>query len=225
MLGKFDITKFGPIVQEVFADEVVPYVLFQVNHAGRRKNAVALTPIRVVCANTLSLSEQMADSGQIQEVKIGHTGDAVAKTIEATEALLSGIIERYEVVAQHFSVLKATFLTEEQFKVLVLDAVSPDPRENKGFNPEAKTAEAVIERHEIRVAEVTRLWTAGAGHAGDSSAWEAWNGAVQAIDHNTDVFPVRGGSWKRGQSLIDGDLRQRKEKVLANLLTAANDLS
>ncbi len=223
LLGKFDVTKFGPIVQEIFADEVVPYVAFQVNHAGRRKNSVSLTPIRVVCANTLSLSEQMADSGQIKAIHIRHTGDAVAETIAATEALLGGIIERYETVAKHFKVLKSTFLTEDQFKVHVLDAVSPDPREDKRFNPEAKTAEAVIARHEVRVNEVTRLWTAGAGHTGDSSAWEAWNGAVQAIDHNEDVFPVRGGSWKRGQSLIDGDLKKRKEAVLSNLLTVCDN--
>ena len=175
----------------------------------------------MVCGNTLSRSEEMADSGQIKSIQIRHTGDAVAETIAATEALLGGIIERYETVAKHFKVLKATYLTEEQFKTLVLDAVSPDPRDSKRFNPEAKTAEAIIERHEIRVNAVTRLWTAGQGHQGDHSAWEAWNGAVQAIDHNVDVFPVRGGSWKRGQSLIDGDLKKRKEAVLSNLLTVA----
>lgn len=221
LLGKFNIERFGPIVREVFAEEVTPYVSFKCNHSGRRLNSVSLTPVREVCWNTLTLSEVLADAGRIKEIQIRHSGDAVQKTIEAAEKLLGGIIERYETVARHFKVLKATFLTEEQFKELVLDAVSPDPRTEEGFNPEAKLADLVVERHEKRVAEVTRLWTQGAGHTGDRSAWEAWNGAVEAIDHNEDVFPVRGGAWKRGQSLLDGDLRNRKQLVLDNLLTVA----
>jgi phage/plasmid-like protein (TIGR03299 family) len=218
LLGKFDMSKFGPVVQEVFGDEVVPYVSFKSNHSGRRKNSVSLTPIREVCANTLTLSERLGNAGEIPEIKISHRGDALQRTIEATEALLGGVIDRYEVVANHFRDLKATVLSDEQFKTLVLDAVSPDPRENPKFNPEAKQADWVIGRHEKRVNEVSRLWEGGKGNTGDHSAWEAWNGAVQAIDHNTDVFPINGGAWQRGQSLMDGALRDKKVLVLNNLL-------
>ena len=105
---------------------------------------------------------------------------------------------------------------EEEFKSAVLDVVSPDPRESKKFNPEAKLADLVVERHEKRVELVTRLWTEGAGHTGDHSAWEAYNGAVEAIDHDTDIFPIRGGSW-RTQSLLDGKLASLKEGVLAGV--------
>ena len=216
LLGRFNLDQFGPVVKEVFADEVIPYVLFQMNHNGRRRNAVALTPVKVVCANTLALSE-----GGRSEVQIKHTGDAVEKTIEAAENLLGGIIERYEAVAKHFKVLKENFLTEAVFQKLVLDVVSPDPRKNPKFNPEARKAELVLERHEKRVDLVKRLWSEGTGHVGDSSAWEAYNGTCEAIDWHDDVFPGRGGAWQRGQSLVEGVLKEKKVLVLNSLLKNA----
>lgn len=220
LMGKFDIEKFGPIVREVFADEVVPYCLFTNNHAGRRAASVSLTPVRVVCANTLGYTERLAEDGKHQEIKIQHTGDAAEKMIAASESLLGGIVERYEVLAKHYRALKSSFLTDAEFKTLVLDVVSPDPRESKKFNPEAKLADLVIERHERRVNLVTHLWRNGKGHRGDHSCWEAYNGAVQAIDHDTDVFPVRGGAW-RTQALLDGKLASLKQHVLENVARAS----
>lgn len=58
MLGRFDIDHFGPVVRDVFADEVVPYCLFSNNHSGRRKACVAFTPIRVVCDGGNGLNDR-----------------------------------------------------------------------------------------------------------------------------------------------------------------------
>jgi phage/plasmid-like protein (TIGR03299 family) len=76
LLGRFDVERFGPVVREVFADEVVPYCLFTNNHSGRRTACVALTPIRVVCANTLGYAERRGDKGKDRMIKVSHTGDA-----------------------------------------------------------------------------------------------------------------------------------------------------
>lgn len=224
LLGKFDLDQFGPICQEVFNGEVIPYVLITTNHSGRRCATVSLTPIRVVCANTLGYTEQLADRGMggVEEIKVQHTGEAPEKVIAATESLVGGIVSRYELLAKHFKALKQTFLSDAEFKALVLDVVSPDPRKQKKFNPEAKLAELVVERHEKRVKVVTELWEQGEGHVGDHSAWEAYNGTVQAIDHNEEVFPVRGGAY-RTQSLLDGKLSQLKKTVLDNLAKASGD--
>ncbi len=42
--------------QTVLGDEVVPYLLFSNGHDGRHAVRVAITPIRVVCNNTLNLA-------------------------------------------------------------------------------------------------------------------------------------------------------------------------
>ena len=213
MIG-WDLSKFGPIVREVFADEVVPYGLLANNHNGRRGILLQDTNIRVVCANTLGFAEGAAD----RRIVVKHSAQGMERIIEAAETMWHGVIERYEVLAQQYATLKATMLTADQFKAHVLDVVAPDPRTNPKFNPEAKLAESVLERAERKRAALTTAWTNGIGHSGEPSAWYAYNGAVEVLDHNRDLFPTKGGSW-RTASLLDGALKQSKDKVLAGLLT------
>lgn len=221
LLGRFNIDKFGPVVREVFADEVVPYALVKINHAGRRNNEVVLTPIRVVCANTLGAAESEVDGGHAKAASIRHTGDAEARMVEAALTLFGGIVERYEVIAKQYRLLKGFYLDEALFRSLVIaPALGQHPTERKGWNPEARQANAVIERYERRATEVTRLWREGKGHAGDDSAWEAYNGLVEAIDHNDDLFPTRSGVY-RTQALLEGTLRDQKQAALSSLVAAA----
>ena len=129
-------------------------------------------------------------------------------------------MERYEVIARQYQALQAAVLTAEEFARMVLDVVAPDPRQDPRFNPEAKLAASVVERAERKRAEVTRLWLSGAGHDGTPSAWFAYNGAVEALDFTRDLWPTRAGSW-RTASLLDGQLTQMKQRVLANLVEFA----
>ncbi len=214
LLGKLDLSQFGPIAQEVFASEVQPYVLVSVNHSGRRGNTIALTMIRVVCANTLSMVETQVDGRHAKSTVVRHTGEAQKKMVAAAEKLFGNLVHRAEVVAESYKLLKATELTASQFRQLVLlPSIGVHPTRRKGWNPEARQAESVIERYEAKGAEVVRLWEKGDGHVGDHSAWEAYNGLVQAIDHNTELFPMRGGVY-RTQGLLDGILREMKDKAL-----------
>ncbi|MQA91969.1 MAG: DUF932 domain-containing protein [Gemmatimonas sp.] len=223
MLGRFDIERFGPVVREVFADEVVPYCLFSNNHSGRRNACVALTPIRVVCANTLGVAERRGDQGVDRLIKVSHTGDAATKMVDAATTLLAGLIERFEAVATQYRRLKATYVPEAAFAKLVLDEVAPDPRNRPDFNPEARTAELVLNRAERKRAELRRLWDEGAGHTGDHSAWEAYNAAAEAIDHNAELWPNRTGAY-RTASLMDGNLLRLKQNVLVNLSRYAPEI-
>ncbi len=216
LMGKWDIAKFGPITQEVFGSEVVPYALISTNHTGKRGVLVQKTNIRVVCANTLGFAE----SAKEERIVVRHSADANDRLVEAAEGLFLNFVEEYETLALQYQALKECRLSEAQFRELVLDNVATDPRTLKKFNPEAKLAELVVSRYEEKVTEVTRLWTEGDGHTGDHSAWEAYNGAVQAIDHNEDLWPSRGGAY-RTQKLLDGSLGQAKKRVLADLVTVA----
>ena len=228
MLGKFDLSRFGPEAREVLgggalggADQQVdPYALIANNHSGRRGCLLSLTPIRVVCANTLGMAEGEAAEGRSTSLVVRHTQNVEAKLVEAAEELFKGIVARYEVIARQYKKLKALHLDTAMFRELVLNVVAPDPRKDRRFNPEARMANAVVARWEQKVGEVTRLWTAGKGHVGDQAAWEAYNGAVEAIDHNTELFPKRTGVY-RTQQLLDGELRTMKVAVLNGLVRAA----
>lgn len=222
LLGKFELDRFGPVVREVFADEVVPYALVATNHNGRRGVLYQMTPIRVVCANTLAMAEVAVEGAakRGRAITVRHTSSAEVKVVEAAEKLFAGVIERYEVIARQYKLLKQTVLEEHEFRRYVLDVIAPHPLDNPRFNPEAKLAESVVDRAERKRKELTRLWTEGAGHEGDRSAWEAYNGAVEALDHDGDLFPIRGGSW-RTASLLDGTYATRKNDVLDGLVKVA----
>lgn len=221
LLVRFNIAKFGPIVKEVFTDEVVPFGLLRNNHAGTRAAALQLTPIRVVCANTLGMADSNADLGIDKSVTVRHTGDIEARLVDAAQLLLGGIIERYEVVAKQYKLLKSYFLDEALFRELVLNVAAPDPRKVKGFNPDAPTAAMVVDRAERKIAAIHKAWAHGKGHVGDRSAWEAYNGVVEVIDHNTGLYPTRGGAY-RTASLMDGKLGELKRTILKNLVQAAS---
>lgn len=216
LLVKWDLDRFGPVVREIFADELVPFGLLANNHAGRRGILLQNTSIRVVCANTLGFAEGSTE----RRVMVRHSAEAKSQLVAAAEALWGGIIERYEVLATQYRTLKTRVLEEEEFTRAVEDVIAPDPRVDPKFNPDAKRAELVIERADRKRGEVRRLWTEGKGHTGDHSAWEAYNAAAELLDHNRDLFPTRGGAW-RTASLIDGQLHQKKDAVLSNLLEIA----
>lgn len=129
-------------------------------------------------------------------------------------------MDRFEVIAGQYRLLMNSRLQEESFDRMVLDVVAPDPRKHPQFNPEAKLAELVVERATKKRAEVRRLWTDGKGHTGNRSAWEAYNAAVEALDHNRELWPTRAGSW-RTASLLDGQLAEMKNRVLDGLVEFA----
>lgn len=217
LMVKWDLSKFGPVVQEVFGDEVLPFGLLANNHNGRRGILLQDTNIRVVCANTLGFAERTTE----RRIMIKHSAQGMDKLIEAAQTLWHGIIDRYEVLAQQYDILRRSILTQDQFAEAVLDVLAPDPRKNPLFNPDAKLATTVVDRADAKRAYVKHLWFAGKGHTGEPNGWYAYNAAVEALDHNKELWPTRAGSW-RTASLLDGQLHQMKAKVLDNCLALAH---
>lgn len=232
LLCKFNLDQFGPIAREVLGLDALathPYALVKVNHSGRRNNEIALTFIRVVCANTLGFVEREIDGGHgeskdgTRAIGVRHTGDALKKMTEAAETLFADLVKQAETVATQYKNLKETTLTPSQFRALVtLPALGVHPTRRKGWNPEAKQADTVIARYEKKGAEIVRLWTEGDGHTKDGSAWEAYNGLVQAVDHDTDMFPQRSGVY-RTAGLMHGYLRDMKDNAVVELVKFAEE--
>jgi phage/plasmid-like protein (TIGR03299 family) len=213
MLVRFNVV--SPIVQEVFTDEVVPFGLISNNHAGKRKVIMRETPIRVVCANTLSL----ALDDQSHALNVRHTASVEAKTVEAARQLWSGLIERYETAAQQYRALKVRHMDTALFRRLVLDVAAPIPSRLDGANL-TKRQEKARERVIARRLRIKQLWTEGAGHSGDDSMWEAYNAVAECLDHDTKIWRVRGS---RTASLMDGRLAGIKNRVLNGLVAASSN--
>lgn len=213
MLARFNIDH--PVVQEVFADEVVPFGLISNNHTGTRQVIVQNTPIRVVCANTLGMA--LENRRTPSAIKVRHTASVEAKTVEAAETLWKGIVERMVQTARQYQRLREKHIGTAMFRTQVLDAIAPLPEFEEGVKLTARQ-EGSLSRAIQRRERLSHLWIAGKGHEGDESAWEAYNGVIQSLDHDQDLWRVRGG--ERTQSMAFGRLGQMKAQVLRNLLRA-----
>ena len=211
MLVRFRVD--SPVVQEVFADEVVPFGLISNNHAGQRRVVVQESPIRVVCANTLSLALE----GRSRALGVRHTASVEAKTVDAARQLWSGLIERYEAAARQFEALKAHHLDTALFRRLVLDVAAPMPAslEVSGLTGRQEGARMRVLARRDRL---TQLWDEGIGHVGDRSAWEALGAVTQSLDHDESLWKVRG---PRTASLLDGRLADLKQRVTNDLVSSA----
>ena len=223
LCGVLPLERFGPACQDVFGRELQPFAFVTVDHSGKNANTVALTVIRPVCANTVRMIEHSVDAGRDKGRRVTHTGDVREKMRDAADELFGQFVADAEQAAVAFRSLKNCFLTTEQFEQLVTHAaIGVHPAERKSFNPEARMAEAVVARWERKADAIRNVWHTGKGHTGDDSAWEAYNGVVELVDHDRELFPNRGGVY-RTQSLMRGTLRDVKDAVWNSLIGHATN--
>ena len=74
---------------KILGDEVVPYLIFTNSHNGKSAVRAALTPVRVVCQNTLNIALR----GAKRSFSVCHKGDVMSK-MEASKKIL-GLSEQY----------------------------------------------------------------------------------------------------------------------------------
>jgi phage/plasmid-like protein (TIGR03299 family) len=225
----WNLNKFGEMARRVFGEDprgLFPYSVIRNNHNGR-SNVVGMDcTICPVCANTLGAALVAAGVGEETEAREGrisstafavkHSANVKANVEAEAARLWSDRVALFELVAAQYERLKRCTLTPQAFTRLVLDYVAPDPQLRRSWNPEARLAKVVLERWETKRSEIARMWEHGTGHVGDRSAWEAYNGVVEAIDHNADLWPLRSGVY-RTQALLDGELGRLKQGTINRL--------
>lgn len=108
------------------ADEVKEYMVLTTSHDGSTAIQALNTPVRVVCANTLS----MALRGAKQSFKIRHTASLEGRVAAARDAL--GVSHKYmEAFEKEAQELIATEITNAQFFDIVTDLYPAPKAESK----------------------------------------------------------------------------------------------
>lgn len=93
----------------ISGERISPYLLFSNAHDGSGAIKVALTPIRVVCQNTLNLALRTAKRCW----SMNHTGDIEGKMEEARNTLF--MAEKYmDELGKEFEILRQKKLTDKQ---------------------------------------------------------------------------------------------------------------
>lgn len=148
-------------------DIVEPFLLLTNTHDGSGAVTVKLTPIRVVCENTLSV----ALNGTEQEVHIRHTTQAEEKLKQAHEIL--GLSNKlFEILGQYYVGMSQKMINATMF-AQYLNEIFPEPIFTMQKTRVKDIHERIIELSEVGVgAELTR-----------GTLWGAYNAVTEYVDH------------------------------------------
>lgn len=121
VFGSLAIPHSFTLDPEGASDEVRSYLLVTTSHDGSSAIQALVTPVRVVCQNTLN----MALKGCAQSYKVRHTETASGRVEEARRALNISFtyMDKFEEMAQE---LYAQSITDAQFDKLVA-TIYPEP--------------------------------------------------------------------------------------------------
>jgi phage/plasmid-like protein (TIGR03299 family) len=148
-------------------DIVNKYLLLTNSHDGSAVVRAKLTPIRVVCSNTLSV----ALNGGEQEVRIRHTVNAVEKLRDAHKllGLTNNLYHQLDTIFNRMALRK---VTSKQLMDYVKALVPANP-DAKFQTRNENIREAILELHETgQGAEMSR-----------GTLWGAYNAATEYTDH------------------------------------------
>jgi phage/plasmid-like protein (TIGR03299 family) len=150
-------------------DVVHKYLLLYNSHDGSSMIRAKLSPIRVVCNNTLSV----ALAGMEQEVRIKHTHSALEKLEEAHKLLgLSNSV--YDLLESIFKRMSLTKVTDKQL-LRYVGSLIPDNPESESNTRMENIRDTILNLHEaVEDAKVIR-----------GTAFGAYNAVTEYTDHMT----------------------------------------
>ena len=109
-------------------DKVNTYLLVHTSHDGSLAIQASITPVRVVCQNTLNMAVGPRGRGAKQSFRIRHTSTVQGKVAAAREALglAHKYLDEFDVLAQ--SMIEQTINDEKFFDIVT--AVYPKPEQD-----------------------------------------------------------------------------------------------
>ena len=155
------------------ADKVNTYMLLHTSHDGSVSVQASITPVRVVCANTLNFALRSVK----QSFKIRHTQTLDGKLAAAREAL--GLAERY---MDDFD--KAA---QALFAVPVTDSQVEDIFATAYPKPDKDASKAAVTRWENKRVAVGEILFSDTTYAVKDTAWGVLNALTENLDWNRGV--------------------------------------
>ena len=214
--GEFEVVK---------GDAIRPYFLLAWGHDGKHGLAGKLTPIRVVCNNTLTAAGFGGKGkwSKSADVYVRHSAAAKVNIEEARRAL--GLVQKQtEATQAAFQALAAKNLDAKGKKAeKYFGTVFPEPdalTETASLDEKASYYEKLVRwnEHQLKLLE---LYDQGPGTEVSGvrgTAWAAYNAITQYTDH---VYPImKSGEVSKGrqQSVLFGLYQGVKDRALFEAL-------
>lgn len=150
------------------SDKVSTYLLINTSHDGSVAIQASITPVRVVCANTLNLALKGKAK---QSFKIRHTQTASGKVAQAREALglANKYMDEFDKLAQQ---MIETELTKAQFDNIVALAYPAPEKDAKGS----------FKKHSDKVDLIQSIYVGAYNNTIAGTAWGAFNALTERLD-------------------------------------------
>lgn len=186
-------------------DNVGQFLLLSMGHDGTRGIQLMPTPIRVVCANTLSAAER-AEEGEQTLIKIHHTTNAVTRLNEIG-SFIKPYLACFDETTEVFRLMAKANVTSKDVGVY-LQELFPDPKKKAdGTQPSTAFAENVRAVIQGKF-EGDLLGYEVIPKQFQSTYWTLYNAVTEYIDHE------RGTDKNRAGSMWMGGGKQIKERAL-----------
>ena len=197
------------------ADKIDNYLLINTSHDGSIAIQASITPVRVVCANTLNLalSSFKGKNASKQSFKIRHTSTAEGKIAVAREAL--GLAHKY---IDEFSLMANAMIekeiTKSQFDKIVEIAYPAPEKDSKGS----------FKKYDDKIDLLNSIYV---GQFNDTISGTAW-GVANALTERLDWYrSARGGSNESiyaSASGFDPVINAEKNRIFKLVHSVAMDL-
>lgn len=165
------------------SDKINTYLLINTSHDGSIAIQASITPVRVVCANTLNLAlTSLKGKGKApkQSFKIRHTQTAQGKVQVAREALglANAYMDEFDLMAK--AMIEQT-ITKSQFDKIV-ELAYPAP---------AKDAKGSQKKYDSKIDLLQSIYVGDYNNTISGTAWGAFNALTERLDWYRNA---RGGS-------------------------------
>ena len=181
------------------SDKVKTYLLVNTSHDGSVAVAASITPVRVVCANTLNV----ALKGTKQSFKMRHTSTLEGRIASAREALglANSYMDEFDKMAKE---LIEKEITKATFDKIVATAYPMPDKDKKG----------AFKKWENKIDLLEELYVADTNKNINKTAWGAYNTLTERLDW---FRPARGGNNEgilAAASGFDPVINAEKNKLL-----------
>jgi len=155
-------------------DKVNTYLLINTSHDGSVAIQASITPVRVVCANTLNLALSAVTGKRAvkQSFKIRHTATASGKVAQAREALglANAYMDEFDIMAKN---MIETQVSKAKFDEIVALAY-PAPKD--------ETKKAAVTKHNTKVDLINEIYVGDYNNTISGTAWGAFNALTERLD-------------------------------------------
>jgi len=183
------------------ADTTKTYLLVTTSHDGTVAIQAMVTPVRVVCQNTLNMA---LGGGNKQSFKIRHTSTAGGKVQAARETLnlTYSYMDQFEKEAQ---ALFAAEINDKQFNDLIVGLYPKPEKDTKG----------AVTKWENKINLVNDLYfTSPTNENVKGTAWGAFNALTERLDYYRTARAGKSDNMFAAASGFDPLINAEKGKIL-----------